>query len=64
MEQKKYLDIAKIFTYVELCHIEQALESFKPNYPINDFKVRELKENITAARRWVHHLGKCDRNEN
>lgn len=64
MEQKKYLNIAKIFTYAELCHLEQALESFRPDYPIDELTVRELKENITVARGWVHQLGKCDRNEN
>lgn len=63
MEDKKYLNIANIFSYAELCHLEQALEEFRPNYPINEQMVRELKENIIAARGWIHHLNKCDRNE-
>lgn len=61
--KQKYIDIANTFTYAELCHIEQALESFNPDYPINEQMVSELKENVTAARGWLHHIGKSERTE-
>ena len=61
MDNRKYQQLAKVFTYCELCHIEQALNAFKPNYAVDEAMVKELKENVTAARGWVHHLGKTDR---
>lgn len=63
VNREKYMALAKALNYVELCHIEDALAAFKPNYPVDEAMVRDLKENITAARGWVHHVGKTDRGE-
>lgn len=63
MNREKYLKISETFDYWELRYIELALEAFRPDYAINEAKAQELKENITAARGWVHHLGKTDRTE-
>jgi hypothetical protein len=59
----KYMALAKDLSYAELCHIEAALEAFKPDYPVREDMVKELKENVTTARAWVHHVGKTDRGE-
>lgn len=63
VNREKYMALAKALNYVELCHLEQALEAFKPNYPVDEAMVRDLKENVTTARAWVHHVGKTDRGE-
>ncbi len=63
MNATKYKELARTLSYAELCHLEAALETFKPGYPVDEAMVQELKENVTAARGWVHHVGKTDRED-
>jgi hypothetical protein len=64
MAEKIYEDVAKGFTYAELCMIEDALAAFKPNYTSDNElaqkRLDDLKAKITAARGWLHLNGKTD----
>lgn len=61
MNKVQYQALANNFTYAELCFLEDAVNAYKPDYNLNVPLVTELKETITAARGWVHHLHKTDR---
>lgn len=58
-----FAKIAKSFSYVELCYLEDALENFKPNYPVDEEMVKKLKETITASRGWAHYVNKTERDD-
>lgn len=57
----RFYAIAKALTYVELCYLDDALKAFAPCYPVDETMVKELMKNVSAARGWVHHVGKTDR---
>lgn len=63
MDREKYNRIAKAFSYWELCYLEDALANYSPKSDTNKEKekVRELTENIRAARGWVHQFSKVER---
>lgn len=63
MNKSQYQALTNNFTYAELCFLEDALNAYNPDYRIDVPLVTELKETVTAARGWLHHLNKTDRKE-
>lgn len=63
MNTINYIQITRLFSYCELCLLEDALNRFKPSDLSEQHKLllEQLRLKIRAARGWSHHYNKTER---
>ena len=57
----KSIKLSKVLSYAELCMIEAALAKHEPKTEHGEEVLADLRNTVTAARGWAHHLGKAER---
>lgn len=63
---RDYHKLTKTLSYWELCYIEDALNEYFANHPVQDDlttkeKVIDLIQTVRYARGWFHQFNKTDR---